>query len=379
MAPPPGREKENGLRDPRVDNLARILVDYSIRAGEGDTCLIEGPSAAEPLIAAAYEHVLRAGGQPLVALSFEGQQAAYFKHASDAQLEWTSPVSRWAAEEADCRIAVWAETNTRELSNVPPERQTKRRSATRELMQTMMRRAAEGKHRWVGTMYPTNAHAGDAEMSLADFEDFYYRACLADDSDPMGAWKRSSEECKRLAEWTEGREQVRIVAEGTDVRLGIAGRHFIAADGEHNMPDGEFFTGPVEDSAEGEISFDLPATIGGREVAGVRLRFEGGKVVDARAERGEQYLISMLDTDEGARRLGELGIGTNFGIEHGTRSILLDEKIGGTVHLAVGASYPETGGTNDSAVHTDLVCDLRRGGRLEVDGEVLQQDGRFVV
>jgi aminopeptidase len=231
----------------------------------------------------------------------------------------------------------------------------------------------------VGTLFPTDGHAADAEMSLADFSDFYFRACLADDSDPLGAWQRASEECHRLADWIQGHEEVRITAPGTDLRLGIAERTFIAADGEHNMPDGEFFTGPIEDSAEGEVSFHLPATIGGREVAGVRMRFESGKVVDASAERGEQYLISMLDSDEGARRLGELGIGTNFGIERGTRNVLLDEKIGGTVHLAVGASYPETGGENESAVHTDLVCDLRRGGRLEVDGEAFQEDGRFVV
>ncbi len=145
------------------------------------------------------------------------------------------------------------------------------------------------------------------------------------------------------------------------------------------MPDGEFFTGPVEDSVEGEVSFHLPAVIGGREVSGVWLRFESGKVVDAKAERGEQFLIELLDTDEGARRLGELGIGTNYGIDRGTRDVLLDEKIGGTVHLAVGASYPESGGTNDSAVHTDMVCDLRQGGRIEVDGELLQADGAFTV
>jgi aminopeptidase len=367
------------MRDPRIENLATILVGYSTKVAEGETCLIEGPSAAEPLIAAIYEQVLKAGGLPVVSVSFDGQQALFFKHASDAQLEWLSPVSKWAADESTCRIAIWADTNTRELSNVPPERQTLRRSATRELMQAMMKRASEGEHRWVGTMYPTNAHAADAEMSLVDFEDFYYHACLADDPDPLGAWKRASEECARLADWIEGREEVRITAEGTDLRLGIAGRHFIPCDGEHNMPDGEFFTGPIEDSVNGEVSFHLPATIGGREVAGVHLCFEDGKVVDATAERGEEYLISMLDTDEGARRLGELGIGTNFGIEHGTRSILLDEKIGGTVHLAVGASYPESGGTNESAVHTDMVCDLRRGGRLEVDGELLQEDGRFAV
>ncbi|MQA74620.1 MAG: aminopeptidase [Solirubrobacterales bacterium] len=367
------------MRDPRIESLARILVGYSTKVKPGDTCLIEGPSAAEPLIAAVYEQVLRAGGQPVVALSFEGQQAAYYRTASDEQLDWISPVSRWAAEESDCRIAVWAETNTRELSTVEPERQTRRGAATRELMQTMLRRASEGEHRWVGTLYPTNAHAADAEMSLVEFEDFYYRACLADDGDPLGAWKRAAEEWHRLADWLEGHDEVHIVAPGTDLKLGIAGRHVIAADGEHNMPDGEFFTGPVEDSAEGEVTFHLPATIGGREVAGVRLRFEAGRVVDATAERGEEYLISMLDTDDGARRLGELGIGTNYGIEHGTRSILLDEKIGGTVHLAVGASYPESGGTNESAVHTDMVCDLRRGGRVEVDGELLQEDGKFIV
>ena len=367
------------MRDPRIENLATILVGYSVEVKEGDTCLIEGPSAAEPLVAALYNEVLVAGGLPVVYLNFDGQQAAYFKHASDKQLEWISPVASWGAEEADCRIAIWADTNTRELSRVPPERQTMRRAATRELMDAMMRRTAAGEHRWVGTMFPTNAHAADAEMSLADFEDFYYSACLADDPDPLGAWERASAECHRLAEWIQGREEVHITAEGTDLRLGIAGRKFIACDGEHNMPDGEFFTGPVEDSVEGEVTFHLPATIGGREVSGVRLRFESGKVVDATADRGEEYLISMLDTDDGARRLGELGIGTNFGIEAGTRSILLDEKIGGTVHLAVGASYPESGGVNESAVHTDMVCDLRRGGRLEVDGEVLQEDGAFVV
>jgi aminopeptidase len=216
-------------------------------------------------------------------------------------------------------------------------------------------------------------------MSLVDYEDFYFGACLAGEPDPVEAWRRQSEEVRRLAEWIEGHEEVRIVGPGTDLRLGIAGRAFIAADGRHNMPDGEFFTGPIEDSAEGEITFHLPATYAGREVSGVRFRFRGGRVVEASAERGEEFLNTILDTDEGARRLGELGIGTNYGIERGTKSILLDEKIGGTVHLAVGRSYPETGGVNESAVHWDMICDLRRGGRIEVDGELLQSDGRFAV
>jgi aminopeptidase len=367
------------MRDPRVDALARILVRYSTRVGEGETCVIDGSSAAEPLVAAVYEEVLRAGGHPVLSLSYEGQSAAYFRHASDAQLDWVSPLSRWAAEESDCRIAIGADTNTRQLSGVAPERQTRRQAATKDLMLKTMQRSAEGAHRWVYTIYPTNAYASDAEMSLADFEDFYFAACLADDADPLTAWERQSEECRRLADWIQGREEVRVDAEGTDLRLGIAERTFIPCFGEHNMPDGEFFTAPIEDSVEGEVTFHLPAMISGREVNGVRLRFESGKVVDASAERGEAFLIEMLDTDDGSRRLGELGIGTNYGIDRGTRDVLLDEKIGGTVHLAVGASYPESGGENESAVHYDMVCDLRRGGRLTVDGELMQEDGRFVV
>jgi aminopeptidase len=367
------------MRDPRVSNLAKILVGYSTRVGEGDTCLIEGPTAAEPLIAAVYDEVLAAGGHPVVSMSFNGQSPAFLGSGSDAQLDWVSPLQRWTAEEADCRIAIGADTNTRELSGVEPERQSRRRAATRHLMESTLARAAKGEHRWVYTLYPTEAYASDAEMSLATFEDFYFRACLADDPDPLGAWKRASEECHRLAEWIEGHREVRIVAPGTDIRLGIEGRHFIACDGIHNMPDGEFFTGPIEDSVEGEVTFHLPAMVSGREISGVRFRFEGGRVVDASAEHGEEFLINLLDTDEGSRTLGELGIGTNYGIDRGTRDVLLDEKIGGTVHMAIGASYPESGGTNQSAVHTDLVCDLRMGGRIEVDGTVLQQDGKFVV
>jgi aminopeptidase len=367
------------LRDPRADNLAKILVGYSTRVQEGDKVVIDGESAAEPLLLAIYEETLKAGGHPMLNVGIDGQSASYFKLASDAQLDWVSPIAEWMVDNADVRISVGASTNTRELSAVPPERQTRRQAATGELMSRAMKRSAEGSYRWCYTLYPTAAYASEAEMSLADYADFYFGACLADDSEPLSAWKRASEECNRLAGWIEGREEVRVTAPGTDIKLGIAGRRFIPCDGEHNMPDGEFFTGPVEDSVEGEVTFHLPAVIAGREVSGVRLKFEAGRVVDAGAERGEEFLIQLLDTDDGARRLGELGIGTNYAIDRGTREVLLDEKIGGTVHMAVGASYPESGGTNESAVHTDLVCDLRLGGKLEVDGEVMQEDGKFVV
>jgi aminopeptidase len=367
------------LRDPRAERLAKILVGYSTAVKEGEVVSIDGENAAAPLLLAVYEEVLKAGGNPILNVSLDGQAASYYKHASDAQLGWVSPVAEWMVDHADVRIAIGASANTRELSAVPPERQTRRQMATGELLGRMMERSAEGDFRWCYTLYPTNAYASEAEMSLADFEDFYYGACLAADGDPLTAWQRASDETKRLAEWIEGHEEVRVTAPGTDIVLGIAGRKFIPCDGRHNMPDGEFFTGPVEDSVRGEVTFHLPAVIGGREVSGVRLRFDAGKVVDASAERGEEFLVELLDTDEGARRLGELGIGTNYAIDRGTREVLLDEKIGGTVHMAVGKSYPESGGVNDSAVHTDLVCDLRLGGKISVDGEDFQVDGKFVV
>jgi len=368
------------LRDPRAEALAKILVGYSTGVKEGEVVSIDGESAAEPLLMAVYEEVLKAGANPILNVSLEGQSATYFKHASDSQLDWVSPVAEWMVENVDVRIAVGASTNTRELSAVPPERQTRRQMATGDLMARAMDRSAKGSFRWCYTLFPTSAYASEAEMSLADYEDFYFGACLATgDGDPLTAWEKASAETKRLAEWIEGHEEVHVIAPGTDIKLGIAGRKFIPCDGRHNMPDGEFFTGPVEDSVEGEVTFHLPAVIGGREVSGVRLRFESGVVVDASAERGEEFLIKLLDTDDGARRLGELGIGTNYGIDRGTREVLLDEKIGGTVHMAVGRSYPESGGKNESAVHTDLVCDLRLGGKIVVDGQDFQVDGRFVV
>jgi aminopeptidase len=367
------------VRDPRAENLAKILVGYSTEVKAGEVVAIDGEVGAEPLLRAVYEEVLKAGANPILNVALDGLAAIYYNHATDEQLEWISPVTQWMVENADVRIGIGASANTRELSAVPPERQTIRQTAVGPVLSRMMERSAAGEFRWCYTIFPTNAYASEAEMSLTDYEDFYFGACLADDPDPLTAWKRASAECERLAEWIQDHEEVRITAPGTDIKLGISGRKFIPCVGDRNMPDGEFFTGPVEDSVEGEVSFHLPAVIAGREVSGVRLRFEAGKVVDAGAERGEEFLIQLLDTDEGARRLGELGIGTNYAIDRGTLEVLLDEKIGGTVHMAVGRSYPESGGVNESAVHTDLVCDLRKGGKIEVDGTVMQEDGRFVI
>ena len=367
------------MKDSRVEALAQILVRYSTKVQKGDVCVIQGTTTGEPLIQAVYEEVLRAGGLPVMQLTTEAAQAAFFELASDDQLDWIAPPAEWTAEHADVRIVVMADANPKALSQADPAKQARAQRARRKIMETSMRRAAEGEHRWSLTLFPTHAYAGEAGMSLTAYEQFFYDACLATDADPVTAWQRASDEVIRLAEWIEGREEVHITGPDTDITLNVAGRKWVPCVGTHNMPDGEFFTGPVEDGVEGEIAFSFPASYGGREVSGVRFRFEGGKVVDASADRGEDFLIEMLDTDEGSRTLGELGIGTNYGISTGTKEILLDEKIGGTVHMAIGAAYPETGGTNQSAVHWDMVCDLRNGGLITVDGIELQRDGKFVV
>jgi aminopeptidase len=367
------------VKDARVDALASILVRYSTKVSKGDVCMIQSTTSAEPIVQAVYEEVLRAGGLPIMQLTTDGAAASFYGLASDEQLEWIPPTATWAAENADVRIAIMADVNTRELSRADPKRQSRAQQARKPLMETSMKRAAAGEYRWALTLFPTHAYASEAGMSLAEYEDFYYEACLATDSEPVTAWQRQSDEVTRLTDWIQGKEEVRIRAPGTDIKLGVAERTWIPCVGEHNMPDGEFFTAPVEDSVEGEVAFSFPATYGGREVSGVRFRFDGGKVVDASAELGEEFLHEMLDSDDGARRLGELGIGTNYGISTGTKEILLDEKIGGTVHMAIGMSYPESGGSNESAVHWDMVCDLRRGGSITVDGTELQRDGRFVV
>jgi aminopeptidase len=367
------------VRDQRAEALAGILVRYSTKVGKGDVCVVQSSTTAEPLIQAVYEEVLRAGGLPILQLAPQEAASAFFELASDEQLDWLPPTAQWAAENADVRISIMADANTRELSGAEPKKQARVQKARKPLMEASMRRSAAGEYRWALTLFPTHAYAGEAGMSLREYEDFYYGACLATDHDPVTAWKRHSDDVNRLADWMQGKEEVTISAPGTDIRLGVSERTWIPCVGEHNMPDGEFFTAPIEDSVDGEIAFSFPATYGGREVSGVRFRFEGGRIVDATAERGEEFLIEMLDTDDGARRLGELGIGTNYGIATGTKEILLDEKIGGTAHMAIGMSYPESGGTNDSAVHWDMVCDLRQGGSILVDGTELQRDGRFVV
>ncbi len=367
------------MKDQRVEKVAEILVDYSTKVKEGDLVAIRAAYVAEPLMLALYERCLLRGAKPMLRASIPQAEPIFFRFANEHQLDYVPEPDKWLIENIDVSIQIISATNTRQLSRVDPEKQTRAARARQPLMETFMERFAAGELRWNVTLFPTEAHAMDAEMSLAEYEDFYYGACLVDKADPAAEWRKMADRHKTLVDWLAGRSEFHIEGEGTDLRLGVNGRIFIPANGEENFPDGEVFTGPEEDKTNGHVTFTYPAIYGGQAVEGIRLEFEEGKVVRATADRNEEFLVKTLDTDPGASILGELGIGTNYGIEGFTGEILLDEKIGGTVHLAVGASYPETGGTNDSAVHWDMVCDLRRGGRITVDGDVLMEDGKLLV
>ncbi|MCC6314704.1 MAG: aminopeptidase [Thermomicrobiales bacterium] len=367
------------MSDPRLRLWARTLVAYSVDVQPGQRVAITGGVAAAPLLTAVQRAVLERGGHPVLVPSLPDIEANLIAHGDDAQLAYISPVDRFAREEADALINVLAETNTRSLAGVDPERQRVRRTARSPLLEATMRRTAEGAYKWVLTLFPTDAYAQDADMATPEYAEFVYAACKLDAPDPAEAWKAQAAEQQRLIDWLAGKSELHLRGEGTDLRLSVAGRTWINADGARNFPDGELFTGPVEDSAEGRVRFSFPVVTQGREIGDIRLKFERGQVVDAAAARNEEFLIQTLDTDPGARRLGEFAFGTNFDIQRFTKNILFDEKIGGTVHMAVGAGYPDTGSVNQSAVHWDMICDLRRGGEVDVDGQPFMRDGRFVV
>jgi aminopeptidase len=367
------------VRDPRIDQLAQVLVRYSTAVRPGQVISLVGPPPAEALIVALYREVLHAGGHPVVVMSPEACTEMLYRHASPEQLAFVNPLEAREVEAVDVTIHVLAPENTRALTGTDPAQQAVHKMARRPLMDQFLRRAAEKSLRWVVTQFPCHASAQDADMSLADYEDFVFQAGLLHRPDPEAAWRRLSEQQARLADFLNTVRELRLVTPaGTDVRLGVQGRTWINCDGHENFPDGEVFTGPVEDATEGIVRFDFPAVHGGREVDGVRLVFRAGRVVEAAADKGEDFLFRMLDQDEGARVLGEAALGCNYGITRHTRNTLFDEKIGGTFHLALGASYPESGGKNQSALHWDMVGDLRQGGRVEADNRLVVESGRFL-
>ena len=367
------------MNDPRVEKLAGLLTNYCVAAQPGDKVVIMGAAGVMPALIATYRAVIQAGAHPFIQLQDYALEEILLKEGNDDQLRFIDPAHLLITETYDCRIYISGGSNTRTLSSVDPARQALRQKAQRELLDIRMRRSAAGQMRWVGTLFPTNPQAQDADMSLTEYEDFVYRACFIDRDDPAAAWRAMSATQSRLVDWLHGKKQVRVQGPHADLTLSIADRVFINSDGRNNMPSGEIFTGPVEESVNGWVRFTYPAIYQGREVEGVELHFRDGEVVRANAGKGEAILQSALNTDPGARYLGEFAIGTNNGINRFTRSILFDEKIGGTFHMALGAGYPQTGSRNRSAIHWDMICDMRDGGQIWVDDELFYESGHFLV
>ena len=367
------------MPDPRIKKLADLLVNYSVEIQKDEWVFIIGNMVAEPLISEVLRAVLEAGGRPTVIMDSDAIREYSLKFASDEQIKWVAPVVKTLYKEVDALISLRAFDNSRYMAGVDPRKQQLQALANQELTHIYLNRAAEGDLKWITTQYPCPAYAQEANMSLSDYQDFVHSATYTDKDDPIAEWNRIHDEQQIIVDWLKGKKEVTIKSPNADLSLSVEGRIFINADGKNNMPDGEIYTGPVEDSAKGWVNFTYPAIRKGNEVHGIQLEFKDGKVVNATAERNEEYLLSQLDVDEGARYLGEFAIGTNYGIKQFTKSILYDEKIGGSFHLALGMGIPQTGSKNESAIHWDMICDIRKDSEIKVDGELLYKDGDFQI
>ncbi len=365
--------------DERLQAHARILVDHSARVGPGETVAVLSSTLGMPLLEAIYALVLERGGHPTAFVTPPRLEEIFLRAASDAQLRRPSFFQEVGIDYFDHIIRIDAPENTRYASSTDPRRQAVMLDGRREVMRRWLEKLMRPERSVTITVHPTPALAQDAAMSLLDYTDFVYAACLAEAPDPLAAWRLLGERQQRICDWLQRHSSVRIEGPDVDLTVGVGGRRWMSDDGRKNLPGGEVFTSPVEDAVEGVIHFTYPLLHQGREMRGVRLWFERGEVVRAEAEQGQEYLEEMLRLDAGARRLGELAIGTNPGVTRFTGNPLFDEKIAGTCHLAVGRGFASLGSRNESAIHIDMVCDLRVGSRLSADGEVFYRDGEFTV
>jgi len=351
--------------DLRVKRLAEILVNYSVKIKKGDFIELGFEEAGKELALECYKLMMQKGAFPIVNVTMPGFGFNYYKYASEEQLKTEPKLALIEAKIAAGSIGIGGEYNTKELTSINPKKIALRRKVTRKVSDIHI-----NKDNWVICEFPTNALAQDAEMSLDEFEDFAYNATNLD-------WEKESKKQDKLKAILDKGNTVRIIAPDTDLTFSIKGRQGRKCDGHRNIPDGEVFIAPVEDSTEGHIKYTYPAIYGGREVSGIYLEFKNGKVVKAKAEKGEDFLKEMIASDKGSCKLGEFGIGVNYGIKKFIKQILFDEKIGGTIHLALGMAYPEGGGKNKSALHWDMIKDLRKGGEFYIDGKLIQKDGKF--
>lgn len=367
------------MTDIRTERLAKLIVEYSVKVEPGERIAITGTTLSETLMLSLQSEVLKAGGHPHLLTTFPEADARMLREASEDQIEYVNPFLKIAIEEFDGFIQIASDGNTRRLSAVDPARQGLRAKAMAPLYRRYSERLNAGELRILITLFPTHALAQEAEMSLREFEDFVYATTFCDTPDPVASWKKLHDEQQRLVDWLKGHKQVEVKGPNGEFKLSIEGRDFLNADGTLNMPSGEVYTSPVEDSMQGWVRFNYPCIYRGSVVNGVELTFEQGKVVKATAEKGEAFLHQMLDVDEGARYLGEFAIGTNKRIDRFIGHMLFDEKMGDTIHLALGNGFSKVGGKNVSGIHWDMLSDMRAGGQIYVDGELFYDSGTFKI
>jgi aminopeptidase len=353
--------------------LADLLVDYSLGVTKGDVIFLEGSTEAIPLINALYRKVLRVGGHPNTRVIPPGQKYIFMTEAQPHQLTWTNPFDLHLIRHTDGFIRIYSDINPNELDNIDPERSKLASAGEAEMMKTFFLRTAQGNLKWCVVPWPTQGKAQRAGMSIEEYANMIEEVCFLDREDPAAEWRKLGAEQQRFIDYLNRVDEIHITAPETDLKLSVRGRKWINCAGKEDLPDGEVFTGPVEDSANGEIYFSYPA----RRAEGIRLRFRKGEVVSFSAEKGEENLASNLQIP-GATRLGEIGIGTNNAIKRYVGDILCDEKMGGSLHLALGASYPQSGGVNESSLHWDILTDMR-SGRITADGHLIYENGRFTI
>jgi aminopeptidase len=365
--------------DQRIEKMAKVLTHYSLALKKGDLFRIDGGYLTEPLIKAVYQEALLMGAHPYTNITFEGYMEIFYKNAAEAQLKFISEIDRISYEKLNANLTLWGDWNTKYLTNIDSKKVATFLGARKDLFNRRLERIAKKELSWCGTLFPTNANAQDAEMSLNEFEDFVFNGCLLDQSEPIKEWQKLSNEQAKFIQELSKRKKFRVKALDTDLTIDTEGRKWVNCDGHMNFPDGEIFTCPVEESVEGHIRYTFPAVYQGKEVEDVRIKFVKGKAIEAKASKGEEYLNSVLNTDEGARFVGEFSFGNNYGIQRFIKHTLFDEKIGGTIHIALGATLPEAGGKNKSGIHWDMVCDLRKGSEIYGDEELIYKDGRFLI
>ena len=367
------------MYDQRLDLLATLLVDYCVETQAGEVVRIHSLPQAGDLVRAVYREVLKAGGYPLVRFRLDGFDELFYRYASDAQIDYVTDVQSYEVEHIQASIGIWAPGNLRETAGIDPKRLARRSKAMEPLQAPFMKPRDQGGVKWVGLDFPTNGSAQEAGMSLADYEEFVFRACMPEPGNPADYWRKVHAEQERLVQILNRMEALHFKGPRMDLRLRCQGRKWINCDGQMNMPDGEIFTAPIDDSAQGWIAFDYPSEFYGKPVEGIRLDFLDGKVVGSSAEKGADCLQAALEVDEGAQRIGEISFGTNAGIQICTKNTLFDEKIGGTIHLALGEAYPESGGINKSAIHWDIVAEMKNGSRVLADGRTIYENGQFLI